>query len=156
VGWKAPMLVDAMATASDFAFTAVAQVRLPRWSRGRVALVGDAAACPTPLTGLGTSVALVQAYVLAGELARARGDRGVDFSAAFDRYERVARPYVTTAQQLPPGGVNGYAPRSAVAIRLRTASMRAMTRWPMRPILERQFAKASDIALPDYTTCQAG
>ena len=152
VGWKAPMLVDAMATASDFAFTAVAQVRLPRWSRGRVALVGDAAACPTPLTGLGTSVALVQAYVLAGELARARGDH----RAAFDSYEALARPYVTTAQQLPPGGVNGYAPRSAVAIRLRTASMRAMTHWPMRPILERQFAKAGDIALPDYTTCQAG
>ena len=81
VGWKAPMLVDAMATASDFAFTAVAQVRLPRWSRGRVALVGDAAACPTPLTGLGTSVALVQAYVLAGELARRRGDH----RAAFDQ-----------------------------------------------------------------------
>jgi 2-polyprenyl-6-methoxyphenol hydroxylase-like FAD-dependent oxidoreductase len=156
VGWKAPMLVDAMATASDFAFTAVTQVRLPRWSRGRVALVGDAAACPTPLTGLGTSVALVQAYVLAGELARARGDRGADFSAAFDRYERVARPYVTTAQELPPGGVNGYAPRSALAIRLRTASMRAMTRWPMRPILERQFAKAGDIALPDYALCEAG
>ncbi len=156
VGWKAPMLVDAMATASDFAFTAVAQVRLPRWSRGRVALVGDAAACPTPLTGLGTSVALVQAYVLAGELARAGGERGADFSAAFERYEHVARPYITTAQQLPPGGVNGYAPRSALAIRLRTASMRAMTHWPMRPILERQFAKAGDIALPDYTTCQAG
>ncbi len=152
VGWKAPMLVDAMATASDFAFTAVAQVRLPRWSRGRVALVGDAAACPTPLTGLGTSVALVQAYVLAGELAKARGDH----RAAFESYEALARPYVTTAQQLPPGGVNGYAPRSAVAIRLRTASMRAMTHWPMRPILERQFAKAGDIALPDYTTCQAG
>ena len=152
VGWKAPMLVDAMATAGDFAFTAVAQVRLPRWSRGRVALVGDAAACPTPLTGLGTSVALVQAYVLAGELARARGDH----RAAFESYEALARPYVTTAQQLPPGGVNGYAPRSAVAIRLRTASMRAMTHWPMRPILERQFAKAGDIALPDYTTCQAG
>src|SRR6478609_3427935 len=156
VGWKAPMLLDAMGTAADFAFTNVAQVRLPRWSRGRVALVGDAAACPTPLTGLGTSVALVQAYVLAGELARARGDRGDGFRAAFDRYERVARPYVTTAQQLPPGGVNGYAPRSALAIRLRTASMRAMTHWPMRPILERQFAKAGDIALPDYTTCQAG
>jgi len=152
VGWKAPMLLDAMGTATDFAFTNVAQVRLPRWSRGRVALVGDAAACPTPLTGLGTSVALVQAYVLAGELARAGGDH----HAAFDRYEALARPYVATAQQLPPGGVNGYAPRSALAIRLRTASMRAMTRWPMRPILERQFAKAGDIALPDYALCQAG
>ena len=151
-GWKAPMLVEAMGAAPDFAFTAVAQVRLPRWSHGRVALVGDAAACPTPLTGLGTSVALVQAYVLAGELARARGDHRV----AFDRYEEVARPYVATAQELPPGGVNGYAPRSALAIRLRTASMRAMTRWPMRPILERQFAKAGDIALPDYAACQTG
>ena len=152
VGWKAPMLVEAMGAAPDFAFTAVAQVRLPRWSHGRVALVGDAAACPTPLTGLGTSVALVQAYVLAGELTRARGDHRV----AFDRYEEVARPYVATAQELPPGGVNGYAPRSALAIRLRTASMRAMTRWPMRPILERQFAKAGDIALPDYAACQTG
>jgi 2-polyprenyl-6-methoxyphenol hydroxylase-like FAD-dependent oxidoreductase len=153
VGWKAPMLVEAMRTAPDFAFTAVAQVRLPRWSRGRVALIGDAAACPTPLTGLGTSVALVQAYVLAGELARARGDH----HAAFDRYEERARPYVTTAQELPPGGVNGYAPRSAMAIRMRTASMRAMTRWPMRPILERQFAKAGDIALPEYPAgCQTG
>jgi 2-polyprenyl-6-methoxyphenol hydroxylase-like FAD-dependent oxidoreductase len=117
-----------------------------------VALVGDAAACPTPLTGLGTSVALVQAYVLAGELARAGGDH----HAAFESYEVLARPYVANAQQLPPGGVNGYAPRSALAIRLRTASMRAMTRWPMRPILERQFAKAGDIALPDYALCQAG
>jgi 2-polyprenyl-6-methoxyphenol hydroxylase-like FAD-dependent oxidoreductase len=152
VGWKAPILVEAMQTAPDFAFTAVAQVRLPRWSHGRVALIGDAAACPTPLTGLGTSVALVQAYVLAGELS-ARGDH----RAAFDRYEEIARPYVTTAQELPPGGVNGYAPRSALAIRLRTASMRAMTRWPMRPILERQFAKAGDIALPEYpAACQAG
>jgi 2-polyprenyl-6-methoxyphenol hydroxylase-like FAD-dependent oxidoreductase len=152
VGWRAPMLVEAMGAAPDFAFTSVAQVRLPRWSHGRVALLGDAAACPTPLTGLGTSVALVQAYVLAGELTRARGDHRL----AFDRYEVLARPYVATAQQLPPGGVNGYAPRSALAIRLRTASMRAMTRWPMRPILERQFAKAGDIALPDYATCQTG
>jgi len=152
-GWKAPMLVEAMRTAADFAFTDVAQVRLPRWSRGRVALVGDAAACPTPLTGLGTSVALVQAYVLAGELTRARGDHRV----AFDRYEEIARPYVATAQELPPGGVNGYAPQSKAAIWLRTASMRAMTRWPMRPILERQFAKAGEIALPDYREpCQAG
>jgi 2-polyprenyl-6-methoxyphenol hydroxylase-like FAD-dependent oxidoreductase len=146
VGWKAPQLVEAMRTAPDFAFTSVAQVRLPRWSQGRVVLIGDAAACPTPLTGLGTSVALVQAYVLAGEIAAAVGDHQV----AFDRYEQVTRPYVATAQKLPPGGVNGYAPNSALLIRLQALSMRAMTRWPMRPLLERQFAKAGDIALPDY------
>jgi 2-polyprenyl-6-methoxyphenol hydroxylase-like FAD-dependent oxidoreductase len=146
VGWKTPQLIEAMRTAPDFAFTSVTQVRLPRWSQGRIVLVGDAAACPTPLTGLGTSVALVQAYVLAGELAAAHGDHRI----AFDRYEQVTRPYVGTAQELPPGGVGGYAPSSALLIRLRALSMRAMTRWPMRPILERQFAKASDIVLPDY------
>ncbi|HEY0816403.1 MAG TPA: FAD-dependent monooxygenase [Pseudonocardia sp.] len=148
VGWKAPQLVEAMHTAPDFAFTAVTQVKLPRWARGRVVLLGDAAACPTPLTGLGTSVALVQAYVLAGELAAAHGDHVV----AFDRLEQVTRPYVATAQELPPGGVGGYAPNSALVIRLRATSMRAMTRWPMRPILQRQFAKAGDIALPDYAS----
>jgi 2-polyprenyl-6-methoxyphenol hydroxylase-like FAD-dependent oxidoreductase len=146
VGWKVPQLIEAMRTAPDFAFTSVTQVRLPRWSQGRVVLIGDAAACPTPLTGLGTSVALVQAYVLAGELAAAHGDHRV----AFDRYEQVTRPYVATAQELPPGGVGGYAPNSALLIRLQGMSMRAMTRWPMRPILERQFAKAGDITLPDY------
>jgi 2-polyprenyl-6-methoxyphenol hydroxylase-like FAD-dependent oxidoreductase len=148
VGWKAPQLVDAMRTAPDFAFTSVTQVRLPRWSNGRVVLVGDAAACPTPLTGLGTSVALVQAYVLAGELVAAHGDH----RAAFERYEQVTRPYVATAQELPPGGVGGYAPNSALLIRLQAMSMRAMTRWPMRPLLERQFAKAGDINLPDYAS----
>jgi hypothetical protein len=152
VGWKAPMLVDAMATASDFAFTAVAQVRLPRWSRGRVALVGDAAACPTPLTG-----PRHERRAGAGLRARGRAGQGARRPPGGVRELRgLARPYVTTAQQLPPGGVNGYAPRSAVAIRLRTASMRAMTHWPMRPILERQFAKAGDIALPRLHVVSGG
>lgn len=152
VGWKASQLIDAMHRAQDFAFTAATQVRLPRWSSGRVVLVGDAAACPTPLTGLGTSVALVQAYVLAGELAAAHGDHRI----AFNRYEQVTRPYVTTAQELPPGGVSGYAPNSALTIRAQALSMRAMTRWPMRPILERQFAKAGGIVLPDYAPAPVG
>lgn len=146
VGWRAAELVAAMRTAPDFAFTAVTQVKLPRWSHGRVVLVGDAAACPTPLTGLGTSVALVQAYVLAGELAAAGGDHRV----AFDRYEQVARSYVTAAQRLPPGGIGGFAPHSATAIRMRRVSMRTITRRPLRRLLERQFAKASAIRLPDY------
>ena len=152
LGWRVPELLDAMKGAPDFAFTAVSQVHLPRWWRGRVVLVGDAAACPTPLTGLGTSVALVQAYVLAGELAAANGDH----RRAFESYEQVTRPYVALAQKLPPGGVDGYAPMSAFGIRMGALAMRSMTRWPVRSILERQFAKASDIALPDYTTCQAG
>ena len=110
------------------------------------ALIGDAGYCPTPLTGLGTSLALVGAYVLAGELAAADGDH----RAAFARYEQIMGHYVTRAQELPPGGIRGYAPASAFAIRMRAASMRWMGRWPMRNLLARQFAKAADIALPDY------
>ncbi len=144
--WKVPWLLDAMRDAPDFAFDPVGQVRLDRWSAGRVALVGDAAYCPTPLTGLGTSLALVGAYVLAGELAVAP-----DHDTAFRRYEEVLRPSVKQGQELPPGGINGYAPRSAFMIRLQAMSMRSMTRWPMRPLMARQFAKAGGIELPDYT-----
>ena len=53
-------------------------------------------------------------------------------------------------QELPPGGINGYAPSSAFMIRLQALSMRSMTRWPVRPILARQFAKAGGIDLPCY------
>ncbi|MCQ4042652.1 FAD-dependent monooxygenase [Streptantibioticus rubrisoli] len=145
-GWEVPRLLRAMRTASDFFFDTMGQVHLDHWFRGRVVLLGDAGYCPTPLTGLGTSLALVGAYVLAGELATADGDHRV----AFRNYERVMRPYVSQAQQLPPGGASGYAPSSALGIRLRAASMRSMTRWPMSNLLAAQFAKASDIALPDY------
>ncbi|GAB3150268.1 FAD-dependent monooxygenase [Microbispora hainanensis] len=144
-GWETPRLLAAMADASDFFFESVGQVRLDRWSRGRVVLLGDAGYCPTPLTGLGTSLALVGGYVLAGELATT-GDHRV----ALRNYDRIMRPYVDDAQKLPPGGVNGFAPRSALAIRMRTASMRAMTRRPMRNLIAAQFAKASSIDLPDY------
>jgi 2-polyprenyl-6-methoxyphenol hydroxylase-like FAD-dependent oxidoreductase len=145
IGWEVPRLLRAMDAAPDFFLDSMGQVHLDRWSRGRVALVGDAGYCPTPLTGLGTSLALVGAYVLAGELAAVD-----DHRVAFEKYDQIMRPYVTEAQKLPPGGASGYAPSSALAIRMRAASMRSMTRWPMRTLLAAQFAKAGNIALPDY------
>ncbi|MGW0228545.1 FAD-dependent monooxygenase [Actinopolymorpha singaporensis] len=152
VGWEVPRLLAGMRTSTDFAFDSIGQVHLDHWSRGRVVLLGDAGYCPTPLTGLGTSVALVGAYVLAGELAAAGGDH----VAAFARYEDRIRPYVRSAQELPPGGVSGYAPMSAPAIWARGLSMRWMTRWPMRPLIARQFAKAADIELPEYAFASVG
>jgi len=145
-GWEVPRLLRGMAEATDFAFDGMAQVRLDSWSRGRVVLLGDAAWCPTPLSGLGTSLAVVGAYVLAGELAAADGDPAV----AFRRYEEVLRAYVDGAQQLPPGGAGGFAPVRALDIRLRMASMRMMTRWPLRQLIAKQFDKAGAIELPDY------
>ncbi|MFI7104792.1 FAD-dependent monooxygenase [Nonomuraea sp. NPDC050227] len=91
--WEAPKLLAAMWQADDFYFDAMAQVEMDRWSQGRVALIGDAAHCPSPLSGQGTSLALVGAYVLAEELGQAA-------EGAFDRYERRMRPYVALNQAL--------------------------------------------------------
>lgn len=144
-GWRVPGLVAAMYAADDFVLDSIARVHLPVWSRGHVVLLGDAAWCPTPLTGLGTSLALVGAYVLAGELAAAATP-----TEAFRRYEEVLRSYVTTAQKLPPGGLGGFAPVRALDIRLRAASMRLMTRRPFANLIAKQFDKAGDLDLPDY------
>ncbi len=144
-GWEVPRLVTAMNAADDFVLDSMAQVHLPAWSRGRVVLLGDAAWCPTPLSGLGTSLALVGAYVLAGELAAAATP-----AEAFRRYEEVLRSYVAGAQKLPPGGVGGFAPMRALDIRLRIASMRLMTRRPFAQLIAKQFDKAGDLVLPDY------
>jgi 2-polyprenyl-6-methoxyphenol hydroxylase-like FAD-dependent oxidoreductase len=145
-GWEVPRLIAAMHAAPDFLLDSMAQVRLRTWSRGRVVLLGDAAWCTTPLTGLGTTLAVVGAYVLAGELAAANGDHDV----AYRRFEEVLRAYVETSQQLPPGGVGSYAPMSRLRIRLGMASMRWMTRWPVRSLLAGQFAKAGRFDLPNY------
>jgi 2-polyprenyl-6-methoxyphenol hydroxylase-like FAD-dependent oxidoreductase len=145
-GWEVPRLLRAMRDSPDFVLDNFGQVRMDTWSRGRVALVGDAAWCPTALTGLGTSLALVGAYVLAGELAGCRGDH----QQAFTRYEELMRSYVVTSQQLPPGGVAGFAPKSSAYIALRAISMRMMTHWPMKNLVASQFAKANDLELPGY------
>ncbi len=155
VGWEATRLLRAARGARDFYLDSMAQVRLGRWSRGRVVLLGDAGYCPTPLTGLGTSLALVGAYILAGELAATFDDTTAPtkqdgIQGAFDRYETRMRPYVEQSQELPPGGVAGYAPQSALRIALGWASMRWSQRWPMRPMMERIFSKADAIDLPDY------
>jgi 2-polyprenyl-6-methoxyphenol hydroxylase-like FAD-dependent oxidoreductase len=155
VGWEAPRLLRAARDASDFYLDSMGQVRLDRWSRGRVVLLGDAGYCPTPLTGLGTSLALVGAYILAGELAHAGHDTAVApeedaIQGAFDRYETRMRPYVEQGQELPPGGADGYAPKTTLRIAMGRASMRWSQRWPLRSIMERIFSKADAIDLPDY------
>lgn len=93
-GWEVPRLLKQMWAAPDFHFDSMSQIRMPSWSVGRVALVGDAGYCGSPLSGQGTSLALTGAYVLAGELAAANGDH----TRAFARYEATLRPYVEANQ----------------------------------------------------------
>jgi 2-polyprenyl-6-methoxyphenol hydroxylase-like FAD-dependent oxidoreductase len=146
VRWRVPALLDAMRDTPDFYFDTICQVHVERWWRGRVALAGDAGYCGSPLTGLGTSMSLVGAYVLAGELASTPDDH----RAAFTRYQEEMRAYVAACQKLPPGGVKGFAPRYQPIISLRALSMKMMTAWPMRNLLTRQFQKADGIMLKEY------
>jgi 2-polyprenyl-6-methoxyphenol hydroxylase-like FAD-dependent oxidoreductase len=95
-GWVVPRIVEAMLAAPDFYFDEMAQIVMERWWSGRVGLVGDAAYCCSPLSGQGTSVALVGAYVLAGELAAADGDPGRGFA----NYQARILDYVRGNQSL--------------------------------------------------------
>ncbi len=95
-GWEIPRLLAAMKGAPDFYFDSAAQIHMPHWWEGRVALVGDAGYAPSPLSGQGTSVAIVGAYVLAGELAKAQGDHIL----AFSEYEKQLRRFVKKNQEL--------------------------------------------------------
>lgn len=103
LGWETPRVIEQMMRAENFYFDQIMQVKLPKWSQNRVVLLGDAAYAPSPLTGKGTLLAILGAYVLAQELSRNRDEE----SAAFEKYEERLRSYVEDAQNIPLGG---YAP----------------------------------------------
>lgn len=92
-GWEWQTALKHMWEAPDFHFDSMSQIRMDSWSRGNVVLLGDAGYCGSPLSGQGTSMALVGAYVLAGELRD-------NPATAFQRYEEILRPYVTANQDM--------------------------------------------------------
>ncbi|GAA0348990.1 FAD-dependent monooxygenase [Actinoallomurus spadix] len=94
--WIFPTALKYVWDAPDFYFDAMVQIHMGRWSRGRVVLLGDAGYCGSPMSGQGTSMALVGAYVLAGELAAAGGDHEAGFAA----YEAELRDFVAQNQAL--------------------------------------------------------
>ncbi|RYO79558.1 hypothetical protein DL766_010456 [Monosporascus sp. MC13-8B] len=98
-GWQADHLLDEMMRCDDFYAFMVGQVKLKHISKGRVALLGDAGYVPSPITGMGTTSAIVGAYVLAGELTRHKDD----VQAALKAYDEAMRPFVAEAQKLPLG-----------------------------------------------------
>jgi 2-polyprenyl-6-methoxyphenol hydroxylase-like FAD-dependent oxidoreductase len=149
-GWQCDALLSAAARADDFYFDAFTQVHMPTVSQGRVTLVGDAGYCASPLSGMGTSLALVGAYVLAGELRSADSLDAQQIQAALGKYEAVMRPYIDRCQGLP-NGVDGYLPKSTTDIAVTAQVMKWMQRWPFRSVAEKKwFTTADAIDLPDY------
>ncbi|GAA1936027.1 FAD-dependent monooxygenase [Streptomyces durmitorensis] len=126
-GWEVPGMLAALRDADDVFFDAVSQIRMPRWSSGRGALVGDAAYAPSFLTGQGSSLALVGAYMLAASLA----DR--DHAAGFAAYEHTTREFVTVNQAKVGEGDATLFPTTARALEQRNDMLRGLSTMPPSP-----------------------
>lgn len=143
-GWEVPRLLTALEQAEDLFFDTVSQIHLPRWSSGRVALVGDAAHAPSFLSGQGTSLALVGAYVLAGELA-ARSHH----VEAFEAYENLTRPFMEANQALANGSM--LMPRTRSELEARNAALAALETSKTLPRSEQARRVHNSLRLPDYS-----
>lgn len=145
-GWEVPRLLTALQQADDIFFDTVSQIHMPRWSSGRVALVGDAAHAPSFLSGQGTSLALVGAYVLAGELAAQ-----ASHVAAFEAYEQIARPFMEANQALADGSL--LMPRTQAELDARNATLAKVQASGETPRSEHSRQVHNSLILPDYTQC---
>ncbi|GJE18656.1 FAD-dependent monooxygenase [Methylobacterium marchantiae] len=143
-GWQAERVLAGMDDTEDFYFDVLRQVRMRRWSHGRVAVTGDAAWCATPLAGIGTTLAVTGAYVLAAELARHD-----DVATAFAAYERAMRPMVEDGQGVPKIAPKVMNPRSRLGIHLLHGVLRIASRPGIRRLASKLFAGRSKE--PDLT-----
>ncbi len=141
-GWVVPNMLAGLDVATDFYFDELVRVDMPSWSAGRVVLVGDAGYCGSPLTGHGTAMALVGAYVLAGELLK-------DPEKAFATYESTLRPLVAKARQLPPGGLAGMTPKNRSTIVASYWINRHITP-KIAPLVTKMLSKTDSFDLPHY------
>lgn len=146
-GWQVPRMIEAMWNAPDFYFDRVCQVQMERWSRGRVALLGDAAYCGSPMAGNGSSMALVGAYVLAGELAASPDDH----AAAFDSYERQIRDYVSRCQAFANQAAGALLPKTKAQIWIRNLMVKALPHLPFRERIVGGLQETANlVTLQDY------
>lgn len=148
-GWECPQILDALDSVNDLYFDRVSQIRMDSrrglWTQGRVSLVGDAASCISLLGGQGTSLAMVAAYILAGELHRSGGNHGV----ACARYQRLFGPFVLKKQNAAPRFAGAFAPRSRLGLLLRNQVFNLLRiPWFADFAVGRDFV--DNIAIPAY------
>ena len=145
MGWECRAILSAMENVDGIYFDSISQIRMEQWARGRVALVGDAAACPSLIAGEGAGLALAEAYVLAGEIHACQGD----LAAALEHYQARISPYVSRKQKYAEGLVPSFVPKTALGVRARDMATLLM-RLPVFPrlLMGRYFRDA--MKLPEY------
>ncbi|MDD1384106.1 FAD-dependent monooxygenase [Curtobacterium poinsettiae] len=160
-GWQTGRILDGFSERSDEFYTQrMEQVVVSRWSKGRIALLGDAAWGSGP-TGMGMTLSLVGAHILAGELARTvepavGADHGYSIPDAFARYEEMLRGYADSAQGLPPGGARLLHPSSKAGVRAVRAALRVASLGPVRGFAQKYLLTSEKHVpvLPHYPTLQ--
>lgn len=142
--WEVPDILNRMDAIDDVYFDRVSQIHLPRWSAGRVAVIGDAAACASLLAGEGTGLAMIEAYILAGELHRADGH----IERALAAFESQVRPFVTAKQRSALRFRSFFAPRTTLALGVRNIAVRALS----IPLVANRFIGSlrDELELPNY------
>lgn len=148
-GWECPQILEALDSTSDLYFDRVSQIQMEPdqglWTRGRVTLIGDAASCASLLAGQGSGLAMVAAYVLAGELHRADSD----YATAFRRYQELFGPFVFGKQKAALRFAGTFAPKSRWALFLQNQIMNLLRiRWVADLAIRRSLT--DDITLPEY------
>lgn len=147
--WIIPELVEDMQKADDLFFDSVSQIHMPTWSKGRIVLAGDAAHATSFYSGQGSSMALVGAYILAGELATKP-----DYPSAFAAYEVLARPFVELNQSLVKVGQEFLRPDTQEELDARNEALREMARLEVNeevnPVEAESREAHSALILPDY------
>lgn len=130
-GWKCAEILSKMDTAPDFYFDVVSQIRMDHWSKNRVTLIGDACDCPSLLSGQGSTLAMVGAYILAGELHEANGN----YKVAFEQYQNIFKPFIDRKQKMAQNFAKSLAPKSKLGIWLRNI----FTNLTLLPLVSRFF-----------------
>jgi 2-polyprenyl-6-methoxyphenol hydroxylase-like FAD-dependent oxidoreductase len=138
LGWELPRLLAELDSADDLYLDSISQIVMDGWTRGRVALVGDAGYCPGAAVGGGTSLALIGAYVLASELAVA----GPDHVRGFAAYERALSPVVSHSRSIGPTVLNLIIPKSQLQIWATAQFMRLIPHLPA--VLRRRLTSFGD------------
>lgn len=138
--WEVQNLLRAMQTAPDFYFDSISQVALDTWSDGRVCLLGDAAYCASPLSGQGTSLALVGAYVLAGEIKNAAGN----YVQGFANYQQAMRDFVAVNQKTAATSGKQFIPASDFARWFGDINVKLLPKMPWRDAMVKMFREPFD------------
>lgn len=144
--WECPRILGVLDRTNDLYFDRVSQIRMPKWSQGRIALVGDAACCVSLVAGQGTALAMTGAYVLAGELAKSSGR----YVEGFANDERVLRAFMDAKQRGAERFAGAFAPKSRWGLILRNQIVNAAA-FPSFARIAFGRSIVDSLQLPEYS-----